>query len=78
MQVAEALALAVSAAATTKVEVGRSKRLNPFLPSTTNEVPTSSRRLADSEYVHHQALCVVFKLVNRYTICNMIRALHDI
>jgi len=71
MQVAEA-------AATPKVEIRRSKRLNPSLPSTTSEVPTSSQSLADSEYGHHRASCVVFKLVNHYTICNMIRALHDI
>ena len=56
----------------------RSKRLKPSLPFTTSEVPTSSQSLADSEYVHHWALCVVFKLVNHYTICNMIQALNDI
>ena len=75
MQVAEALALAETAAATPKVEIRRSKKLNLSLPSTTSELPTS---LADSDYGHHRASCVVFKLLNHYTICNMIRALHDI
>ena len=72
MQVADASVIAESAAATPKGEVRSSKRLKPSLPSTTSEVPTSSQSLADSEYVHHWALCVVFKLVSHYTICNMI------